>query len=171
MKMKKKRVGGASAVVATILIGLFIDIQLCSAKINRESFPDGFVFGAASSAYQYEGAAKQGGRGPSIWDKFSHTFGKIVDFSNGDEDVSLIKDMGLDSYRFSISWSRIFPKGTGEVNQEGVKYYSNLIDALLSKEIQPYVTLYHWDLPQALEDKYHGWLDPQIMYVDKKMHY
>uniref|UniRef100_A0A1D1XFJ6 Beta-glucosidase 6 n=1 Tax=Anthurium amnicola TaxID=1678845 RepID=A0A1D1XFJ6_9ARAE len=141
--------------------------------INRGSFPKGFVFGTASSAYQYEGAVKEGGRGPSVWDTFAHTFGKVIDFSNADvavdqyhrfpEDVQLMADMGMDAYRFSISWSRIYPNGTGVVNRAGVDHYNNLINALLEKGIQPYVTLYHWDLPQALEDKYKGWLDRQII--------
>ncbi|KAL9271971.1 Beta-glucosidase 6-like protein [Drosera capensis] len=142
-------------------------------NISRKSFPEGFVFGTASSAYQYEGAVKEDGRGPCIWDKFAHTFGKIIDFSNADiandqyhlynEDVGLMKDMGMDAYRFSISWSRIFPNGTGQINQAGIDHYNSLIDALLENGIQPYVTLYHWDLPQALEDRYNGWLSPQII--------
>lgn len=142
-------------------------------EINRGSFPKGFVFGTASSAFQYEGAVKEDGRGPSVWDIFSHTVGKISDFSNADVavdqyhlyngDVQLMKDMGLDAYRFSISWSRIFPNGTGQINQAGVDHYNNLINSLLAKGIEPYVTLYHWDLPQALEDRYNGWLNSQII--------
>ncbi|KAH7858676.1 hypothetical protein Vadar_026570 [Vaccinium darrowii] len=142
-------------------------------QINRASFPNGFVFGTASSAYQYEGAVKEDGRGPTIWDKFAHSFGKVADFSNADvavnqyhlynEDIQLMKDMGMDAYRFSIAWSRIFPSGTGEINQAGVDHYNNVINALLAKGIEPYVTLYHWDLPQALEDRYKGWLSPQII--------
>ncbi|GAB2280201.1 Beta-glucosidase 6 [Dionaea muscipula] len=141
--------------------------------INRRSFPEGFVFGTASSAYQYEGAVKEDGRGPCIWDKFAHTFGKIIDFSNADatnnqyhlyqDDAGLMKDMGMDAYRLSISWSRIFPNGSGEINQAGVDHYNSLINALLAKGIEPYITLYHWDLPQALEDEYNGWLNPQII--------
>jgi len=97
----------------------------------------------------------------------------VIDFSNADvavdhyhrykEDVDLMKDIGMDAYRFSISWSRIFPNGTGEPNEEGLNYYNNLIDALLDKGIQPYVTLFHWDLPQVLEDRYGGWLNSQIV--------
>ncbi|CAM8876622.1 unnamed protein product [Rhodiola kirilowii] len=144
-----------------------------SQNITRGSFPEGFVFGTASSAYQYEGAVKEDGRGMTIWDTFAHTFGKISDFSNGDvavdqyhrypEDIQLMKDMGMDAYRFSIAWSRIFPNGTGPISQAGVDHYNNLINALLAKGIEPYVTLYHWDLPQALEDRYLGWLDRQII--------
>ncbi|KAL6649470.1 hypothetical protein ACP70R_013694 [Stipagrostis hirtigluma subsp. patula] len=147
----------------------------------------------------YEGAVKEDGRGQTIWDKFAHTPGKISDLSNADvavdqyhrfeEDIKLMADMGMDAYRFSIAWSRIFPNGTGQVNQDGIDHYNKLIDALLLKGnrgcatevvplnqnkwpdayisnpsgIQPYVTLYHWDLPQALEDRYNGWLDRQIV--------
>lgn len=150
-----------------------IQFESCHADINRGSFPEGFVFGTASSAYQLEGAVKEDGRGATIWDTFSHRFGKVADFSNGDiavdqyhlykEDIKLMKGMGMDAYRFSIAWSRIFPNGSGEINQAGVDHYNNLINALLSEGIEPYVTLYHWDLPQALEDKYTGWLNPQII--------
>ncbi|KAK9152031.1 hypothetical protein Syun_010340 [Stephania yunnanensis] len=141
------------------------------AAISRADFPDGFVFGTASSAFQYEGAVNEGDRGASIWDTFSRRPGRIIDFSNADRavdqyhrfktDVDLMKGMGMDAYRFSISWSRIFPNGTGEPNQEGISYYNSLIDALLEQGIQPFATLYHWDLPQALEDKYNGWLSKQ----------
>ncbi|KAG0456853.1 hypothetical protein HPP92_024641 [Vanilla planifolia] len=122
---------------------------------------------------EYEGAVKEDGRGPTVWDKFAHSFGKVIDFSNADvavdqyhrfeEDVQLMADMGMDAYRFSISWSRIFPNGSGEVNQAGIDHYNKLINALLGKGIKPYVTLFHWDLPQALEDRYHGWLSAQIV--------
>ncbi|KAJ8433218.1 hypothetical protein Cgig2_023170 [Carnegiea gigantea] len=146
----------------------------CSPNItNRGSFPKGFVFGTASSAYQYEGAVKDEGRGPCVWDKFAHQFGKVLDFSNADvaedhyhryrEDIGLMKDMGVDAYRFSISWTRIFPNGTGQINQAGVDHYNNLIDALLANGIEPCVTMYHWDTPQTLEDKYKSWLSPQII--------
>ncbi|KAL5759384.1 hypothetical protein ACOSQ2_018222 [Xanthoceras sorbifolium] len=160
--------------IALVLVFLVIGIQTCfSQNISRASFPKGFVFGTASSAFQYEGAVKEDGRGPTVWDTFSHSFAKIIDFSNADvavdqyhrfaEDIQLMKDMGMDSYRFSIAWSRIFPNGSGEINQAGVDHYNNLINALLAKGIVPYVTLYHWDLPQALVDKYNGWLDRQII--------
>ncbi|KAM1417510.1 hypothetical protein ACFX1Q_021800 [Malus domestica] len=168
--------GGVAMVVTAFLLAVGFPTCLSASDINRVSFPKDFVFGTASSAFQYEGAVKEDGRGPSIWDTFSHTFGKIADFSNADvaldqyhrykaslEDVQLMKDMGLDAYRFSISWTRIFPNGTGQINQAGVDYYNRLIDALLAKGIEPYVTLYHWDLPQALEDRYNGWLNPQII--------
>lgn len=142
-------------------------------SLTRQSFPSGFVFGAASSAYQVEGAVKEDGRGASIWDTFSRQFGRIQDFSNGDvtvdqyhrfeEDVGLMADLGLDAYRFSIAWSRIYPEGTGAVNQRGIDHYNSVINALIAKGIQPYVTLYHWDLPQPLEDRYGGWLGSEVV--------
>ncbi|GMH27578.1 hypothetical protein Nepgr_029421 [Nepenthes gracilis] len=161
------------AVVTVVsILGLGVETRLAG-DINRGSFPKGFVFGTASSAYQYEGAVKEDGRGPCIWDKFAHSFGKVLDFSNADvavdqyhrynEDIGLMKDMGMDAYRFSIAWSRIFPNGSGQVNQAGIDHYNNLIDALLTKGIEPYVTLYHWDLPQSLQDRYNGWLSSQII--------
>ncbi|KEH26885.1 glycoside hydrolase family 1 protein [Medicago truncatula] len=145
-------------------------------SLNRSSFPEGFIFGTASSAYQYEGAANFGGRGPSIWDTFTHNYPeKIKDRSNGDvaideyhrykEDVEIMKDINMDAYRFSISWSRILPKGKlgGGINKEGINYYNNLINELLAKGLQPFVTLFHWDLPQTLEDEYGGFLSPNIV--------
>ncbi|KAK8545685.1 hypothetical protein V6N12_026514 [Hibiscus sabdariffa] len=142
-------------------------------SVHRDDFPDGFIFGTASSAYQYEGAVNEGNKGDSIWDTFTRKPGKIMDFSNADtavdhyhrfqSDIELMKDLGMDAYRFSISWPRIFPHGTGEPNVEGINYYNRLIDALIEKGIKPFVTLYHWDLPQILEDKYGGWLSRQIV--------
>ncbi|XP_024528003.1 beta-glucosidase 25 isoform X2 [Selaginella moellendorffii] len=158
--------------------------------LSRCSFPRGFVFGTSSAAYQYEGAVREGGRGPSIWDIFSHNSTNISDSSNGDvtedqyhrykvrsrpsclqnifavlqKDVLLMKEMFMDAYRFSISWSRIYPDGqSSPANGEGIAYYNSLINSLLEQGIQPYVTLYHWDLPQALEDSLGGWLNPQIV--------
>ncbi|CAM0875276.1 unnamed protein product [Alopecurus aequalis] len=137
--------------------------------LSRKSFPKGFVFGTATSAYQVEGMAAGGGRGPSVWDVLAHTPGKIKGDQNADvttdqyhrykEDVNLMKGLNFDAYRFSISWSRIFPDGEGKVNEEGVAYYNNLIDYLLQKGITPYVNLHHYDLPLALENKYGGWLN------------
>ncbi|KAH0467835.1 hypothetical protein IEQ34_002868 [Dendrobium chrysotoxum] len=159
-----------------VILFVLCGVQEClsvSNGLSRGSFPNGFVFGTASSAYQYEGAVKEDGRGPTVWDKFAHSFGKVLDFSNADvavdqyhryeEDVQLMADIGMDAYRFSIAWSRIFPNGTGQVNQAGIDHYNKLIDALLAKGIKPYVTLFHWDLPQALEDRYSGWLSTQII--------
>ncbi|CAI9783490.1 unnamed protein product [Fraxinus pennsylvanica] len=144
--------------------------------INRRGFPDGFVFGAASSAYQYEGAYNEQGKGLSLWDNFTHMYPeRIIDHSNGDvaidsyhrykEDVQMAKDMGIDAYRISISWPRIFPGGTIRKgpNQDGIDYYNNLINELLANGIEPYVTLFHFDIPQALQDAYGGFLSYQIV--------
>ncbi|GAA0559852.1 GH1 family beta-glucosidase [Actinomadura livida] len=127
-------------------------------------FPEGFLWGAATAAYQIEGAAQEDGRTPSIWDTFSHTPGKVLDGDTGDvatdhyhrrqEDVATMAELGLDAYRFSISWSRVLPDGTP--NQKGLDFYSRLVDELLGHGIAPVATLYHWDLPQALEDA-GGW--------------
>jgi beta-glucosidase len=131
------------------------------------SFPPAFVWGAATAAYQVEGAADEGGRGRSIWDTFAHTPGRVRDGSSGDvacdqyhrypQDVALMADLGLTAYRFSIGWPRIQPDGVGPANPEGLAYYDRLVDALLSRGLTPLPTLYHWDLPQALEDG-GGWL-------------
>ncbi|PQP96075.1 beta-glucosidase 12 [Prunus yedoensis var. nudiflora] len=150
-----------------------------TASLNRSSFPEGFIFGVGSGSYQYEGAAKEGGRGPSIWDTFTHKYPeKINDSSNGDitvdqyhrykEDVGIMKNMGWDAYRFSISWSRLLPNGklSGGVNKEGIKYYNNLINELLRNGLTPFVTLFHWDLPQTLEDEYGGFLSPHIVFAE-----
>src|SRR5690606_8437112 len=129
-------------------------------------FPDGFLWGAATAAYQIEGAAREDGRGPSIWDTFSHTPGRVVEGHTGDvacdhyhryrDDVRLMAELGLKSYRFSIAWPRIQPTGSGPVNQAGLDFYRRLVDELLAHGIEPWVTLYHWDLPQPLEDA-GGW--------------
>ncbi|KAK9124984.1 hypothetical protein Scep_013830 [Stephania cephalantha] len=161
---------------ALMLSAHAVELDQSQVPFNRSSFPKDFLFGAASSAYQYEGAANEGGRGPSIWDTFTHTYpGKIRDGSNGDvaddsyhrykEDVGLAKDIGFDAYRFSISWSRVLPRRKAKwgVNREGIQYYNNLINELLSKGIKPFATLFHWDLPQALEDAYSGFLSPLIV--------
>jgi beta-glucosidase len=131
------------------------------------AFPKGFLWGTATSAYQIEGAVNEDGRGPSIWDTFAHTPGKIDDNSNGDrandhyhrykEDVGLIAALGARAYRFSIAWPRIFPDGAGTPNPKGIDFYDRLVDELLKKGIEPFATLYHWDLPQALQDKFGGW--------------
>ncbi|KHD72818.1 beta-glucosidase [Actinoplanes utahensis] len=130
------------------------------------TFPDGFVWGAATASYQIEGAAREDGRGPSIWDTFSRTPGKVFAGHTGDiacdhyhryaDDVALMADLGLASYRFSIAWPRVRPDGTGPVNPKGLDFYDRLTDELLGKGIDPVVTLYHWDLPQTLEDR-GGW--------------
>ncbi len=134
---------------------------------NSGTFPPDFLWGAATSAYQIEGAVNEDGRGPSIWDRFVHLKGKIVDQSTADvandhyhrykEDVQLIKELGAKAYRFSIAWPRVFPEGTGAPNPKGLDFYQRLLDELLANDIQPFATLYHWDLPQALQDRYGGW--------------
>ncbi|MGQ0723297.1 MAG: GH1 family beta-glucosidase [Candidatus Eiseniibacteriota bacterium] len=130
------------------------------------------MWGAATAAYQIEGAHREDDRGVSIWDTFSHQPGKIRDGDTGDvavdhyhrwrEDVELMASLGLQSYRFSLSWSRILPFGTGAVNEKGLRFYDNLIDALLDRSIEPMITLYHWDLPQALQDL-GGWANREIV--------
>ena len=134
-------------------------------------FPKGFFWGTATSAYQIEGAWHEDGKGESIWDRFAHTPGKIKNGDTGDvacdsyhrwrEDLALMQAMNLNSYRFSISWPRIQLSGTGSANSRGVDYYSRLVDALLEAHIRPFVTLYHWDLPQELEDA-GGWTNRDI---------
>ena len=130
------------------------------------TFPFNFLWGSATSSYQIEGAAKSDGKGESIWDTFAHTPGKIKNNENGDiavnhyhqfkEDIKLMADIKMSAYRFSIAWTRIFPDGTGYLNQKGLDFYKKLIDELLKNNIKPMVTLYHWDLPQKLQDK-GGW--------------
>lgn len=136
--------------------------------------PSNFLFGAASASYQVEGAWNEDGKGLSNWDVFSKIPGKTFENTNGDvavdhyhrykEDIALMAEMGLESYRFSISWPRIFPNGTGEVNEKGLEFYNNLIDECLKYNIVPFVTLYHWDMdmPQALEEK-GGWKNPETI--------
>lgn len=148
--------------------------------MKRSDFPEGFVFGTATAAYQIEGAVQEDGRGPSIWDDFSHTPGKILTGETGDvacdhyhrfeQDLDLMKDLGLKNYRFSLSWSRILPYGVGAKNPRGSDFYHRLIEACQKRDIEPWVTIYHWDLPSSLEsrggwtnrDTYHAFCD----YVD-----
>jgi beta-glucosidase len=135
-----------------------------SPTVRALAFPQGFVWGCATSAYQIEGAVNEGGRGRSIWDSFAHTAGRTANGDTGDvaddsyhryaDDVALLGHMGAKAYRFSVSWSRVFPEGRGTPNAAGIAYYERLVDALLARSIQPYVTLFHWDLPQALAG---GW--------------
>ncbi len=134
-----------------------------------EIFPRGFLFGAATAAYQIEGSPLADGAGLSIWHRFAHTPGRIANGDTGDvacdhyrrfrDDVALMRELGLSAYRFSISWSRVFPAGTGRVNQRGLDFYRRLIDELREAGIAPWATLYHWDLPAALDDR-GGWLNP-----------
>ncbi len=137
----------------------------------RVTFPDDFLWGTATSSYQIEGAWDRDGKGESIWDRFSHTPGRIADGSTGDtacdhyhryrDDVALMRAMGLQAYRFSVSWPRILPAGKGPVNTAGLDFYSRLTDCLLEAGIQPLVTLYHWDLPLALHDL-GGWANRDV---------
>jgi beta-glucosidase len=129
-------------------------------------FPDDFVWGAATAAYQIEGAANEDGRGESIWDRFSHTPGKTVNGDTGDvacdhyhrwrDDIQLMRELGLQAYRFSVAWPRVLPEGRGRINEAGLTFYDRLVDGLLEAGITPWVTLYHWDLPQVLQDA-GGW--------------
>ena len=133
-----------------------------------KTFPEGFLWGAATSAYQIEGSPEADGKGPSIWDTFTHTPGTIADGGTGDvacdhyrrwrEDLRLLEELGVNAYRFSIAWPRIFPTGGGHSERRGIDHYSRLVEALLERGIEPLVTLYHWDLPQALQDA-GGWLN------------
>ncbi|PWZ19585.1 Beta-glucosidase 22 [Zea mays] len=141
-------------------------------NFTRQDFPRAFVFGAGTSAYQYEGATDEDGRSPSIWDNFTHA-GRMPDKSTGDlgadgyhkykGDVQLMSDTGLEAYRFSISWSRLIPRGRGAINPKGLEYYNNLINELVKRGIEIHVTLSHLDYPQILEDEYHGWLSPRMV--------
>jgi beta-glucosidase len=138
-----------------------------AAQSAAPGFPRGFIWGTATSAYQIEGAVNEDGRGPSIWDGFTHTEGTIEDGSNGDvaddhyhrykDDIRLMQALGTKAYRFSIAWPRIFPEGSGTPNSKGLDFYNRLVEALLASGIEPYATLYHWDLPQALQDRFGGW--------------
>jgi beta-glucosidase len=141
-------------------------------KAGDRGFPPDFLWGCATASYQIEGAVHEDGRGPSIWDVFSHTPGKTANADNGDvacdsyhryrEDTQLLKAMGVRGYRMSIAWSRIFPNGRGQANQKGVDHYDRVIDDLLANGIQPYVTLFHWDLPEALPG---GWQSRDTAYA------
>lgn len=133
------------------------------------TFPDGFLWGSATAAYQIEGSPLADGAGPSIWHRFVHTHGLVRDGDTGDvacdhyrrwaDDVALMRQLGMQAYRFSVSWSRILPEGTGRVNAAGLDFYDRLVDRLLENNIEPLLTLYHWDLPAALDDR-GGWLNP-----------
>ncbi len=144
--------------------------QIPQPHTGTHAFPHGFLWGSATASYQVEGAYKEDGRGMTIWDTFSHTAGKVANGDTGDvaddfyhlykDDIALMKDMGLKTFRFSIAWSRVFPNGTGTPNPKGLDFYHRMVDALLAAGIAPYCTMFHWDLPQALEDK-GGWQNRQ----------
>ncbi|MEC8915862.1 MAG: family 1 glycosylhydrolase, partial [Candidatus Neomarinimicrobiota bacterium] len=140
---------------------------------EHNAFPENFIWGAATSSYQIEGAPTAGGKGPSVWDIFSHTPGKIKNNDNGDiacdhyhlwpQDITLLKELGINAYRFSISWPRIFPMGSeSKPNQSGLDFYRKLVDVLLENHITPFITLNHWDIPQGLEDA-GGWPNREIV--------
>jgi beta-glucosidase len=147
-------------------------MDLSDAAVGNLSRSD-FVFGVATAAYQIEGAAREGGRGASIWDTFSHTPGKTRNGDTGDvacdhyhrwqEDLDLMASLGVDAYRFSVAWPRVQPLGEGAWNEAGLGFYDRLVDGLLARGIQPHVTLYHWDLPQALQDQ-GGWARRETVY-------
>ena len=146
------------------------------------SFPSDFLWGTATSAFQIEGAVDEDGRGPSIWDRYAAEPGKIADHSNADvandsyhrykDDVQLMKALGARAYRFSIAWPRVFPEGTGSPNPKGLDFYNRLLDELLANGIKPFATLYHWDLPQTLQDRFGGWLsrDTAMAFADYAGH-
>ena len=143
------------------------------ARARALHLPKGFVFGGATAAYQIEGAWNEDGKGESIWDRFCRKPGVIIDGTSGDvacdhyhlwqDDIALMKQLELDAYRFSIAWSRVQPLGAGAMNPAGLAFYDRLIDGLLTAGVTPYLTLYHWDLPQALQDK-GGWYNRDTAY-------
>ena len=169
-----KTVAAAAALAGTSLPELSPAQTATHTRAGRE-FPQGFLWGCATAAYQIEGGAKDGGRGTTNWDVFAHTPGKTHNGDTGDvaddsyhrykEDVQLLKNLGVGGYRMSIAWSRIFPEGKGEPNLAGLDYYNRVIDELLANHITPYVTLFHWDLPDALPG---GWQsrDTSLAYAD-----
>jgi beta-glucosidase len=141
-------------------------------NFNKKDFGDDFIWGVATAAYQIEGSVDADGRGPCIWDKFAAQKGKIRNgdnakvacdfYQNYERDIALVSELGFKEFRFSISWSRIFPNGYGEVNEKGIAFYNKVIDKCISLDIVPWITLYHWDLPQALEDL-GGWKNRKII--------
>ena len=169
MKDISRRQFGKVAAAAAALAGVSLPefsphSSLAQQPPASRQFPPGFVWGCATAAYQIEGGAREGGRGPSVWDVFSHTPGKTFNGDTGDvaddsyhlykDDVQLLKNLGVKAYRMSISWPRIFPQGKGQPNPSGLDYYKRVLDELLANNIAPYVTLFHWDLPAALDG---GW--------------
>ncbi|CAL9781238.1 unnamed protein product [Musa acuminata subsp. burmannicoides] len=171
MERRKKVV----VVLASAFLFLVQSLFSTTCALRRDQFPPSFLFGTSTSAYQIEGAYQEGNKSLSNWDVFTHSQGgKIKDGSNGDvaadhyhiymEDIELMHSLGINSYRFSISWSRVLPRGRyGKINPTGIAFYNNLIDSLLLRgSIEPFVTLSHYDIPQELEDRYGAWLSPKI---------
>jgi len=163
MRVNRRSFGKAAAMLAA---GSAVPLAAESLKPAGRSFPKGFLWGSATAAYQVEGAVHEDGRGVSIWDTLSHTPGKTHNGDTGDvaddsyhrypEDIALMKALGLKACRFSIAWPRIFPQGTGQPNPQGMDHYRKFVEALLAAGIEPFCTLYHWDLPQPLSDN-GGW--------------
>jgi len=160
---------------AARLSGVLHAAPVTAVAAHPDSFPKNFLWGAAIASYQVEGAVHEGGRGVSVWDTFSHIAGNTANGDTGDvagdfyhlypRDIDLMKDLGIQALRLSIAWPRIFPTGKGKPNQQGVDFYNRLVDALLAAGIQPYCTLFHWDLPQLLQDDGGGWENPDIAKV------
>nr|XP_017252813.1 PREDICTED: hydroxyisourate hydrolase-like [Daucus carota subsp. sativus] len=173
---------GTSFVIIFMLMTVLVVAEMKADEVegvrsfSRLDFPlpPHFVFGSSTSSYQVEGAAFEDGRKPSIWDTYAHS--GYTNGANGDiacdeyhkykEDVHLMVETGLEAYRFSISWSRLIPNGTGAVNPKGLQYYNNLINELINHGIEPHVTLFHYDTPQILEDEYGGWLSKKTVLAD-----
>ncbi|XP_010468924.1 PREDICTED: beta-glucosidase 8-like isoform X1 [Camelina sativa] len=158
----------------SLFFGFLLAIVLATSynidAFTRNDFPEDFLFGAATSAYQWEGAADEEGRTPSVWDTTSHCYNGSIGgdiacdgYHKYKEDVKLMADMGLQAFRFSISWSRLIPNGRGPINPKGLLFYKNFIKELRNHGIEPHATLYHYDLPQSLEDEYGGWINRKII--------
>lgn len=180
---RRSFLGKSALATAALTFGSNIP-NLLAAKPNKptaanskskllDCFPADFWWGGATAAYQVEGAANEDGRGASIWDTLSHTPGATINGDTGDvacdqyhryeSDIKMMAALGIKHYRFSISWTRVMPSGRGQVNEKGVDYYNRLVDTLLKHGIMPHPTLYHWDLPQALQDKYAGWQSREVV--------
>lgn len=173
--------GGFAATLSLPKLGMAETIApatgLQPGTAKARTFPADFLWGSATASYQVEGAVHEAGRGVSIWDTFSHTPGKVADGDTGDVaddfyhryngDVQLMKELGLKTFRFSVAWPRIFPNGTGKPNPQGFDFYDRMVDSLLQAGVEPFCTLYHWDLPQALQDK-GGWenRDTAVAFAD-----
>ncbi|MGA8042328.1 MAG: family 1 glycosylhydrolase, partial [Terracidiphilus sp.] len=165
-KITRRQFGkSVAAAAATASIGATLpQWALGQPQTATLRYPKGFLWGCATAAYQVEGGAQADGRGPSVWDVFSHTPGKTYHGDTGDvaddsyhlykEDVQLLKALGVQTYRMSISWSRVFPTGKAPLNPKGLNYYNRVVDELLANNITPYITMFHWDLPAALPG---GW--------------
>jgi beta-glucosidase len=162
-----KLAGAAALTGCAAPISAASAVEAKPANASPRAFPKGFLWGTATASYQVEGAVAEDGRKPSVWDTFAYQQGKVAGNANGDvaddpyhrykSDVQLMKELGVKVYRFSIAWPRVFPDGSGAPNPKGLDFYNRLVDELLAKGIQPFATLYHWDLPQALQDRVGGW--------------